>query len=111
MIARIAVGLLVVLSPMSVVAQIVPDQTFDVGERSQLTPARLPNTTPMTRIDGGAIRGSNLFHSFEQFNLQTGQRAYFANPTGITNIFSRVTGSNPSSIDGTLGILGNANRC
>jgi filamentous hemagglutinin family protein len=76
-----------------------------------LTGQTLPllNRTPITQIDRGAVRGANLFHSFEQFNLQTGQRAYFANPIGITNIFSRVIGSNPSSIDGTLGVLGTAN--
>jgi filamentous hemagglutinin family protein len=60
-------------------------------------------------IDGGTIRASNLFHSFSEFNIQNGRGAYFTNPEGITNIFSRITGNNPSNINGILGVLGNAN--
>ncbi len=61
---------------------------------------------PSDRIDGGAIRGSNLFHSFQEFNIGEGRGAYFTNPTAIENIFSRVTGDNPSRLFGTLGGLG-----
>ncbi|YAG15789.1 Filamentous hemagglutinin family N-terminal domain protein [Nostoc sp. DSM 114161] len=61
------------------------------------------------RIDGGAIRAANLFHSFSEFSIGDGQRVYFSNPTGIENILTRVTGNNPSNILGTLGVLGNAN--
>ncbi|NEQ68467.1 MAG: filamentous hemagglutinin N-terminal domain-containing protein [Symploca sp. SIO2D2] len=61
------------------------------------------------RIEGGALRGANLFHSFLEFNVLDGQRVYFANPAGIENILSRVTGNNGSDILGTLGVLGNAN--
>ncbi|MFN6515767.1 MAG: filamentous hemagglutinin N-terminal domain-containing protein [Nostoc sp. CreGUA01] len=61
------------------------------------------------RIDGGAVRGANLFHSFSEFSIGDGQRIYFSNPTGIENILTRVTGNNPSNIAGTLGVLGNAN--
>ncbi|WP_009632125.1 filamentous hemagglutinin N-terminal domain-containing protein [Synechocystis sp. PCC 7509] len=61
------------------------------------------------QIDNGAIRGKNLFHSFQQFNIVEGQKAYFSNPVGVENIIGRVTGSNPSNIQGVLGVLGNAN--
>ncbi|MBW4570928.1 MAG: S-layer family protein [Tolypothrix carrinoi HA7290-LM1] len=61
------------------------------------------------KIDGGAIRGANLFHSFSQFHIGEGREAYFANPSGIENILSRVTGSDASRIFGKLGVLGNAN--
>ncbi len=64
---------------------------------------------PSDRIEGGATRGSSLFHSFGSFNIGEGRGAYFANPSGITNIFSRVTGGYPSNILGSLGVLGNAN--
>ncbi len=64
---------------------------------------------PSDRIDGGATRGNNLFHSFSKFNVDAGRGAYFSNPAGIENIISRVTGSNASNILGTLGVLGNAN--
>ncbi|PHJ71533.1 hypothetical protein VF03_19975 [Nostoc linckia z2] len=60
-------------------------------------------------IEGGVQSGTNLFHSFAEFNVNNGQRIYFANPTGIANILSRVTGNNPSNILGTLGVNGAAN--
>ena len=61
------------------------------------------------RIDGGASRGANLFHSFREFNVGEGRGAYFSNPNGVENIFSRVTGRSRSEIGGTLGVLGEAN--
>ncbi|WP_162139184.1 filamentous hemagglutinin N-terminal domain-containing protein [Pseudanabaena sp. PCC 6802] len=89
-------------------AQIVPDRTL--GDRnSVVVPNVIRNGVAIDRIDGGAVRGSNLFHSFQQFNINLGQRVYFNNPSGIANIFSRVTGGNVSNIDGVLGVLGNAN--
>ncbi len=93
-------------------AQIQPDATLG-SERSIVTPQTIPNQAvnalPSQLIQGGAIRGGNLFHSFEQFNVLSGQGTYFTNPTGITNILTRVTGGNLSRIDGTLGVLGQAN--
>jgi filamentous hemagglutinin family protein len=50
----------------------------------------------------GQIRGSNLFQSFSQFNVQMGERATFTGPPAIANIISRVTGGQPSRIDGQL---------
>ncbi len=88
----------------TVLAQVTSDQTLG-KENSVVTPVN-PN---VDRIDGGAVRGSNLFHSFKDFNVGEGQRVDFANPAGIENIFSRVTGGNRSDILGTLGVLGNAN--
>ena len=89
-------------------AQIIPDDNLG-GEASVVTPNVEIKGLPADRIDGGAIRDSNLFHSFQEFNIGDLQRVYFANPEGITNIFSRVTGSNLSEIFGTLGVNGNAN--
>ena len=84
-------------------AQITPDNTLG-NENSNVT-----STGSVDQIEGGATRGANLFHSFEEFSVDQGQAAYFTNPAGIENILSRVTGSNPSEILGTLGVLGNAN--
>jgi filamentous hemagglutinin family protein len=89
-------------------AQITPDETL-ASERSQITPDQVIQGVVSDQIDGGAIRGINLFHSFEQFNVNEGRGAYFSNPAGIENILSRVTGNDPSDILGTLGVLGNAN--
>ncbi len=89
-------------------AQIIPDRSLG-AEASVVTPNVEIKGLPAERIDGGAIRDSNLFHSFQEFNIGDLQRVYFANPAGITNIFSRVTGSNLSEIFGTLGVNGSAN--
>ena len=91
----------------TVSAQIIPDDTLG-AESSVVTPDNIKGIES-ERISGGAIRGSNLFHSFRSFNIGEGKGGYFENPAAIENIFSRVTGSNPSEILGTLGVLGNAN--
>jgi filamentous hemagglutinin family protein len=90
-------------------AQVTPDGSLG-AEPSVVTPNVNINGIPSDRIDGGAIRGANLFHSFSEFNvIEAGRGVYFTNPEGIQNIFSRVTGTNLSNIQGTLGVLGNAN--
>jgi filamentous hemagglutinin family protein len=89
-------------------AQITPDETLG-EERSRVTPNVDVRGSRADRIDGGATRGSNLFHSFRDFNVNDGQRVYFSNPAGIENILSRVTGSDVSDILGTLGVDGSAN--
>ncbi len=89
-------------------AQLTPDRTLG-GKSSVVTPSVIINSQPADRIDGGASRGANLFHSFLEFNLNDGQRVYFASPSGIENIITRVTGANPSNILGTLGVDGSAN--
>ncbi|MCA1991682.1 MAG: filamentous hemagglutinin N-terminal domain-containing protein [Coleofasciculus sp. S288] len=88
----------------SSLSQILPDNTLG-QEKSVVTPL----SPQVDRIDGGAMRGTSLFHSFSEFNIGEGRGAYFANPIGIETIFSRVTGSNPSNLFGTLGVLGDAN--
>ena len=50
----------------------------------------------------GKTVGVNLFHSFQEFNLQTGESAAFTGPDRIQNILSRVTGGNESYIDGLI---------
>lgn len=106
--SSIYLSLLAIVWPLSIVqAQITPDNTLG-SENSVVTPDVIKGL-PSDRIDGGAIRGSNLFQSFQEFNVREGRGAYFSNPTGIANIFSRVTGGNISQILGTLGVSGNAN--
>ena len=105
----IYLSLLAVVWPLSIVqAQIIPDNTLG-SENSVVTPNVIINGIDSDRIDGGAVRGSNLFQSFQEFNVGEGRGAYFSNPAGITDIFSRVTGGNISQILGTLGVSGNAN--
>ena len=111
---RLTIGLLVgwaivmggVMHPGEVKARPVADNTLG-SERSVVTPLLVSPGTD--RIDGGAIRGINLFHSFSRFNVDAGRIVNFANPNGIQNIITRITGTDRSEILGQLGVLGDAN--
>ena len=81
---------------------------------AQVTPDATVNTQAnqngdITEITGGETRGSNLFHSFQDFSVQTGNEAFFDNANNVSNIFSRVTGGDVSNIDGAIRANGNAN--
>lgn len=95
---------ILILSCDRATAQITLDNTL--GNETSIV-----NTRDATsdKIDGGAIRGQNLFHSFQEFNVDAGRGVYFANPDAVTDIFSRVTGNDVSNILGTLGVDGAAN--
>lgn len=100
-------GLSVTLSLVpifEVEAQLIPDNTL--GKENSLVNSV---DSLSKKIEGGAIRGSNLFHSFKEFNINNGKSVYFNNPNLIKNILTRITGSNSSRIFGTLGVNGNAN--
>ncbi|AOX01224.1 hypothetical protein BJP34_18855 [Moorena producens PAL-8-15-08-1] len=89
-------------------SNIVPDDTLGANG-SVVIPDASVKGLPAELIEGGVQRGVNLFHSFQEFNVGEGLRVYLANPAGIENILSRVTGMNPSQIEGTLGVDGAAN--
>ncbi len=101
-------GLAIAFPHTSALAQITPDETLG-NKRSVITPNVDIKGAAADQINGGAIQGSNIFHSFREFNVKDGQRVYFANPSGINNILSRITGTDISDIMGTLGVNGNAN--
>lgn len=86
-----------VFPAVPVLAQIVPDNTLRL-DNSVVVPNQTIRGIPSDRIEGGAVRGNNLFHSFQEFNIDVGRGAFFANPEGIANILSRVTGENISNI-------------
>src|SRR5258705_5667090 len=76
-------------------AQVKTDGT--VGPRSALAGPNF-NIAPSL----GTSVGSNLFHSFETFNIARGETATFNGPPSVKNILARVTGGGPSSINGVL---------
>ena len=92
---------------LSQASNIVPDDTL--GEESSQVIENFDGQ-PVEVITGGAQREQNLFHSFQEFNVSEGRGAYFNSPNvDVQNIFSRVTGSNPSEIMGVLGTFGESN--
>jgi filamentous hemagglutinin family protein len=61
-------------------------------------------------ISGGTQVGRNQFHSFQQFGVNAGQAATFLSNPNTANIVGRVTGGDPSFINGLLRVTGsNAN--
>ncbi len=81
-------------------AQVTPDQSL--GSESAIV---IPFSELLQLIQGGAIRGENLFQSFQDFSISEGQTIILSNPDGVNNLLIRVTGDNPSNLLGTLGLI------
>ncbi|MGK7920948.1 MAG: filamentous hemagglutinin N-terminal domain-containing protein, partial [Trichodesmium sp.] len=77
-----------------------------------ITPANDGTNTTVTpqgnefNIEGGTRSGANLFHSFDQFNVNSGQTANFLTTPDTSNILGRVTGGNASYINGLIQVIG-----
>ena len=92
------------IAQANVNAQIVPVKS-DTGTTIQ-------QNQNLINISGGAAsaNGGNLFHSFSQFNVNTGQVANFLSTPNVQNILGRINGGSASLINGTLQVTGsNAN--
>jgi filamentous hemagglutinin family protein len=87
-----------------VAAEIAPDSTLP-------QPSRVTRAGNRAVITEGTRRGRNLFHSFREFSVAPGEAASFQGvDSSITNIFTRVTGSNLSRINGLIEVIQSDNR-
>lgn len=97
LIAALSLGI-IVEKPLEAQSLIVaPD-----GTRTIIT----PNGNRLD-ISGGTVSGStNLFHSFQKFDLNSQETANFISNPQIQNIFGRVVSGNASIINGLIQVTG-----
>jgi len=93
--SQLLLTIILLIIPLSTPAQITTDGSL--GSR-----ANLPGPDYQIKADLGQQHGGNLFHSFQDFNLQSFESATFSGPNSVSNVISRVTGGNPSNIDGLI---------
>ena len=82
--------------PVPALTQIITDGSL--GPKGE----RLQGPDYIIRQNLGKKYGSNLFHSFEEFNINPGEKATFKGTNDIQRVISRVTGGKLSNIDGLL---------
>ncbi|MEH1936996.1 MAG: CHAT domain-containing protein [Nostoc sp.] len=100
------------------IVPLVTAMSAGLTQAQQIVPATDGTNTIVTpngnRLDitGGTTSrdGVNLFHSFQQFGIQPKQIANFQASPALQNILGRITGGNPSIINGLIQVTGgNAN--
>ena len=85
----------ILLLHCSVTAEIITDGSLGQS-------INLPGPEFQITSDLGQQHGNNLFHSFQDFNLQSHESAIFSGSGDISNVINRVTGDNASNIDGLI---------
>ncbi len=92
-VAALAVSVVLVGAPAN--AQVSTDGSVGAAQDFGAGNATIPASF-------GTAAGGNLFHSFSQFNVNSGATVTFTGPGDFTNVVSRVTGGSASAINGTL---------
>jgi filamentous hemagglutinin family protein len=82
-----------------------PSNRIPVADNTQIG-TQVSGSNNNFSINGGLIRGQNLFHSFTDFSVPTGGAATFINPVGNRSIITRVTGNLFSDINGLVNTQG-----
>jgi filamentous hemagglutinin family protein len=99
-----------VVAAACLLAPATPRDAAAAGATSITIDGRFSPATTLVPTNGvysiganlGKQVGGNLFQSFGQFGLSTGQTAAFSGPKTISNVIGGVTGGSPSSIDGKI---------
>jgi filamentous hemagglutinin family protein len=105
---RFGLGLLLSCVSLTGVIATSPALTQPITPATDSTGTEVSQQGNLIDILGGSLSGDqkNLFHSFEQFGLDTGQIANFISNPEIQNILGRVVGGNASFIDGLIQVTG-----
>ncbi|MGC1396266.1 MAG: filamentous hemagglutinin N-terminal domain-containing protein, partial [Coleofasciculaceae cyanobacterium] len=102
---RLILSLIAALSLGIIVEQPLEAQSLIVapdGTRTIIT----PNGNRLD-ISGGTVSGgTNLFHSFQKFDLNFQETANFISNPQVQNIFGRVVSGNASIINGLIQVTG-----
>jgi filamentous hemagglutinin family protein len=94
---RARAAAIALLVPIAALAQVRTDSSL--GRPA----ASIPGPNYIIPQDAGRLAGRNLFHSFETFNIGSGESATFtASTPGLANILARVSGGSSSQINGLL---------
>jgi filamentous hemagglutinin family protein len=88
-----------ILSSVTATGEVTIDGSLGGNAGSQVTPGM--GFTYDIRPFYGRTEGANLFHSFDQFNINPGDHANFSGMPNIVNIIARVTGGE-STIAGRI---------
>jgi filamentous hemagglutinin family protein len=91
----LAVHIGLILSSSALAEGIATDGSMGTAQTFNGKNVTIPQTS-------GSTVGNNLFHSFSDFNINTGQTVTFTGADNLQNVISRVTGNDKSIIDGTL---------
>jgi filamentous hemagglutinin family protein len=97
--SAIALGLLAGFGLGPAQAQVATDGTL--GAATNLAGPQFQITE-----DLGRRVGDNLFHSFRQFDIGAGQGATFLGAPNLLNVIARITGGQPSTINGAVRVSG-----
>ncbi|MEA5468887.1 filamentous hemagglutinin N-terminal domain-containing protein, partial [Spirulina sp. 06S082] len=98
------------LSPVMAIAllSLISEKAIAITPAADGTGTQITHNGDRYDISGGSISGdgSNLFHSFDQFCLNANEIANFLSNPQISNILGRVTGGDPSIINGLIQVTG-----
>ncbi len=99
---------LLTILPWAGVIALTPVRAQPITPAADGTGTRITQDANQINISGGTLSldRANLFHSFQQFGLSSGEIANFLSNPNIQNIFARVGGGDASLINGLIQVTG-----